>query len=167
MFESVNHAMVFMFNTIGREIVKLSSVYKMREPSGSGELSAHDQHAQAALIAAACERVLDVNERAFIVGSYGVLSADAENQLANMLLGVLGTGIYSKRGAKKLVINYFNRRGDGISMISMRKDFHGVSDRRMREIKRAAYEALDKLNRAANTKLDEEFYRCRLIDRGE
>lgn len=161
MFKSAHHALQFVFRTLGMPIVKMSSVNSMRGASGSGDMTPHDRHAQAAMIMAIVERAVDVNGIAYLKAYYGreLQKGTDERAVADVLVRVamsaMPTGMHSRRGVEKLVRIYF---GQGISMVSARTDFkcrHAV----VNEYKKLVHDAMDTIGRraedAAYTVLDD------------
>lgn len=72
MFRSVDHALKFAFGIEGLPIIKTGSVFKMMgRGGGKADLTAHDKHAQSAMILGMCKRVLTPGELAFVNAGYG------------------------------------------------------------------------------------------------
>jgi len=96
-FSNPEHALRWSYETSNRPIVKISSVNEMRGPerigggSSSDELTAHDYHAQAALILGLCERVLSPLHMAYVRVQFG-REASGFDLLARHLAGSFGTG---------------------------------------------------------------------------
>lgn len=158
MFNSVDETLNFAFRTLSGEIVKMSSINRMRGASGNSELSPHDMHAQAAMIVSVCEQVLDPYERAVIVAKYAGVKG-VQDTLSNMLIAQLETGAHSKRGVIKLCISYFEHQ---IGTASMRADF-GITDFKVRQYKNMANKIFRDLVYRAEILLDAEFRRAGLV----
>lgn len=127
MFYSAHHALKFAFRTLGMPIVKMSSVNSMRGAGGSGDMTPHDRHAQAAMIMAIVERTVDVHGQAFLRAYYGREHEAGEykrellNHLVKVVIGGLPSGMHYPRGVEKLIINYF---GGSVGMSAVRQDMH-------------------------------------------
>jgi len=126
MFKSARHALQFTFRTLGTPIVKMSSINNMRGSGGNGDMTPHDRHAQAAMIMAMVERVVDVNGLAYLKAQYGRELTGGEEAdkiretLVRCAMAAMPTGVHSSRGVSKLISIYF---GGKVSMTSVRTDF--------------------------------------------
>jgi len=147
------------------------------------ELTAHDRHAQAALILGMVERLSDVNQKAWIAAQYGkvfktrehsdkdvrlseeqraaVIIANAvEAQLVKAVMASLGTGIHSNRGVSKLIRNYF---GASIGVNAIRTDLK-CSHAAIPEWKEKVYSALDRIEANIENTLEQEMIGQGLIE---
>ena len=104
-FRNPGHALRWAFQVINEPIVKVSSINKMRGPSGFGELSPQDRHAQAALIMSLSERVLSPLHFAYIKLQFG-RDMSGMSFLALYLAGQFGTGLHSRRGIEQIIRGY-------------------------------------------------------------
>ncbi len=143
-FSSPQHALRWAYETSNRPIVKISSVNDMREASraggaaGFGELSAHDRHAQAALILSLCERVLPTLHMAYVRIQFG-REASGFDLLAHQLAANFGTGVHSRRSIDKIIRAYC---GEKIGLREIRKS---MSCGMLKAVayRNQAYDALD------------------------
>ena len=117
-FRSPEHALRWVYETSNTPIVKISSVNKMRGPQrASGEeITAHDRHAQAALIIAMCERVLSPVHMAYVQVQFG-RDATGFDLLVRQVSASLGTGVHSRRGIESIIRSYCGENGIGIREI--------------------------------------------------
>jgi hypothetical protein len=119
-FRNPGHALRWAFQVINEPIVKVSSINKMRGPSGHGEMTPHDRHAQAALIIGLCERVLSPLHFAYVKVQFGK-DCTGMDILARHIAGCFGTGLHSRRGIEQIIRGYC---GDRVTLsdlkISMR-----------------------------------------------
>lgn len=156
MFESAHHALQFAFRIINTPIVKMSSVNSMCGASGSGEMTPHDRHAQAAIILSIVEKAVDVNGLAYLKAHYGRELQGGEEQravadvLVRVAMAAMPTGMHSRRGIEKLVRIYF---GQDISMVSVRKDM-GCGHPRANEYRDAVRKALNAIGDRADYDVD-------------
>jgi hypothetical protein len=133
------------------DIVKLSSINRMSGGSGSGEMTPHDRHAQAALIIKVIEKELAITYRAYVmlryfgVGYCGNDESSLTNHLARVILGAMPTGMHSTRGIITLIKIYF---GKNIGLSAIRCDFRCGNDK-TKEYKKLAFDALDKIGSMA------------------
>lgn len=153
-FSSPEHALKWAYETISRPIVKISSVNDMREASraggsnGNGELTAHDRHAQAALILALCERVLPTLHMAYVRIQFGREAAGSDI-LAHHLAANFGTGVHSRRSIDQIIRAYC---GERIGLREIRASlrcgmFKAVS------LRNRSYDALDAIHVQAMDRL--------------
>ena len=156
MFKSAHHALQFAFRTLGMPIVKMSSVNSMRGASGSGDMTPHDRHAQAAMILSIVEKAVDINGLAYFKAHYGreLQKGEEERAVADVLVRVamaaMPTGMHSRRGVEKLVRIYF---GQDISMVSVRKDM-GCGHPRANEYRDVVRKALNEIGDRADYDAD-------------
>ena len=96
-FRDAEQALRWAYEISSRPIVRLSSVNAMRgsDKSSGGELTPHDQHAQAAMILSLCERVLPDLHMAYIRVQFG-REAGGFELLARHIAANFGTGIFSR-----------------------------------------------------------------------
>lgn len=149
MFKSARHALQFAYRTMASPIVKMSSINTMRASSigGNSGLTPHDRHAQAAMIMAMVERVVDPNGIAYLKARYGgeFTSGPDESRVREQLIRTvtasMPTGVHSIRGVAKLIIIYF---GGNISMTSVRIDFK-CKNERCYEYRNIAFCTLDNI----------------------
>lgn len=152
MFNSADAALRFVFRTLGVPICKMSSVNSMRSPSSSSEMSAHDRHAQAALILSVVEKAVDQTGLAYIMAHYGrelqhgERELDVLNHLVVSVMASMPSGVSSRRGVGKLVRIYF---GQPISLVSVRYDMQ-VRHERVVEFKKIVHDALDRIGNRAD-----------------
>lgn len=169
MFQSAHHALQFAFNTLGKPIVKLSSVNSMRGSSSYGELSPQERHGQAAMVLSIVEKAVDLNGQAYLRAHYGreLFGGEHERDLANHLvrvvIGTMPTGIHNPRGVEKLVRIYF---GQDISMISVRKDMR-CGHPKANEYRDIVKRALDAVGARADYDADMALRNARLIGQEE
>lgn len=156
MFRSSHQALQFAFRTLGIPIVKMSSVNSMRGASGNGDMTPHDRHAQAAMIMAIVERVVDVHGQAYLRAHYGREHDIGEhkrelmNHLVRVVIGTFPTGTHYPRGVEKLIINYF---GGSIGMSAVRCDMHcGIA--RANEYRDMVHQALNTIGKRAEHEVD-------------
>jgi hypothetical protein len=146
-----------MFELLNSEIVRTSSINRMRGSSGSSELSQQDWHAQAAMMMAMLERGLDSVELAFLYAHYGreLMSGSKARVIADTLviavMGSLPTGMHSRRGVEKIVRIFF---GQKISMVSVRCDFKS-SERTAYEYRTKVFNALSLVGKRADARAQE------------
>jgi hypothetical protein len=151
MFKSADAALKWSFRVMATDIVKLSSINRMSGGSGSGEMSPHDRHAQAALIMQAIKRILDPVGMAYVMAQYGreLQGGMHERQVSDALvvavIGSFPTGMHARRGVARLVGAYFGKEA---GMISVRTDL-GCNNRRYYEYKTWTNDALDRIHRRA------------------
>ncbi len=122
-FSNPEHALRWSYETSNRPIVKISSVNAMRGPeridgsTSSDELTAHDYHAQAALILGLCERILSPLHMAYVRVQFG-REASGFDLLARHLAANFGTGVHSRRGIEQIIRAYC---GQKIGLRELRK----------------------------------------------
>lgn len=106
-FNSPEHALSWAYELTNRPIVKISSVNTMRgaETQSSSELTAHDRHAQAALIVGLCERVLPSLHMAYVRAQFG-REASGFDLLTHHLAANFGTGLHSRRSIEQIIRSY-------------------------------------------------------------
>lgn len=160
-FKNVEHALKWAFQVLGTDIVKMSGINSMRGASGSGELTPYDRHAQAALIIGMAERVLDVNQMAWVLAKYGGVQHKRMvlDQLAKAIIATLPTGAHSRRGYEKLILCYF---GESIGVHAIRKDL-ACSLADVQKHRNTVYDALDAIWNRAYSILDAEMVAKGLI----
>lgn len=156
MFESAHHALQFAFGTLGKPIIKMSSINKMRGAAGNGDMTPHDRHAQAAIIMSVIEKAVDPGGMAYLLAHYGneLRGGDKERAVADVLvraaMAAMPTGMHSRRGVEKLVRIYF---GQDISMVSVRKDM-GCGHPRANEYRDTVRKALNAIGDRADYDAD-------------
>lgn len=152
LFNSTNQALRRMFELLNTVIVRTSSVNRMRGSGGGGDMSAHDWHAQAALMMAGLERELTPIEMASIYAHYGreLRGGERERWCADLLVqGVfpaLPSGMHSRRGVEKLVRIYF---GQDIGMRAVQFDFK-CSQRTTYDYRQRIFGALNQVCRSSD-----------------
>lgn len=165
MFKSADHALKWAFQVSGTPIVKMSSINSMRGAEGNGDMTPHDRHAQAALIVGMAERLLDVNEMAWVMAKYAAVLRGGEyerpvaDQLVKVVIAGAGTGQHSRCGYEKLVRIYF---GQEIGIPAVRKDL-GCGNTKAHEVKKAVFDSLDSIGNRTFGVLDDEMRRAGLI----
>ncbi|MDN5936681.1 MAG: hypothetical protein L0H75_11010 [Nitrosospira sp.] len=143
-FSSPERALRWAYETTNRPIVKLSSVNDMREAGraggarGNGELTAHDRHAQAALILSLCERVLPAPHMAYVRVQYG-REASGFGLLVRHLAANFGTGLHSRRGIEQIIRAYC---GEKTGLREIRKSM-ACGMLKAASYRNQAYDALD------------------------
>lgn len=186
-FKSVDRAINWAFRVCGVPILKGSSVFSLipRSDPSPSTLSAHDKHAQAALILSLVDRLTDQNQKAWIVahhckvfgtkdwGSVIKLSDEqraardtakaVEDQLVVAVIASMPTGIHSRRGFSKLVRNYF---GAGIGTHAIRADLRCSHDA-VPEWKDKVYTSLDRIANNIDAALEREMISHGLIEEFE
>lgn len=153
-FSSPERALRWAFETTNRPIVKISSVNDMREANGgggargSGELTAHDRHAQAALILSLCERVLPPPHMAYVRVQYG-REASGFALLAQHLAANFGTGVHGRRSIEQIIRAYCGER------IGLREIRRSMSCGMLKAVsyRNQAYDALDIIHAQAMDRL--------------
>ena len=176
-FKSVEHALKWSFQVSNTSIVNISSINSMRGSSGSGEMTQHDKHAQAALIISMADRLLDMSEMAWVLAKYGdgltkgdysqrdgknerlAQSRAIEDQLTKMVIQSLPTGVHSRRGYAKLVRCYF---GQQIGVHSIRTDLK-CAMANVATHRHAVYDVMDAVWRRAHPKLEDQMREQGLI----
>lgn len=155
-FKNVEHALKWAFGVSATVIVKGSGINAMRGSSGSGDLTPHDRHAQAALIIGMAERVLNVNQMAFVLAKFGCALNGGEHeravadQLTKVVIASLPTGMHSRRGYEKLIRCHF---GAVIGVQAIRKDLAcGMAD--VQKHKKIVNDALSDVWNSAYMTLD-------------
>ncbi|MBN9124790.1 MAG: hypothetical protein BGO99_00150 [Nitrosospira sp. 56-18] len=153
-FSSPEHALKWAYETISRPIVKISSVNDMREASraggssGNGELTAHDRHAQAALILALCERVLPTLHMAYVRIQFGREAAGSDI-LAHHLAANFGTGVHSRRSIDQIIRAYC---GERIGLREIRASLR-CGMLKAASLRNRSYDALDAIHAQAMDRL--------------
>ena len=156
-FSSPEHALRWAYETSNRPIVKISSVNDMREASraggmaGNGELTAHDRHAQAALILSLCERVLPSVHMAYIRVQFG-REASGFELLTHHLAANFGTGLHSRRSIEQIIRAYC---GEKIGLREIRKSM-SCGMLKAVSYRNQAYDTLDVIHAQAMDRLGME-----------
>lgn len=151
MFKSADAALKWSVRIMASDIVKLSSINRMSGGSGSGEMSPHDRHAQAALIMQLVERELAMTYRAYVMLRYfgidhcGDEESNLTQHLARVIVGAMPSGAHNTRGIITLIKIYF---GKNIGLSAVRCDFKCGNDK-SNEYKKLAFDALDKVESVA------------------
>jgi hypothetical protein len=140
-FRNPGHALRWAFQVINEPIVKVSSINKMRGPSGYGELTPQDRHAQAALIMSLCERVLSSLHMAYVRVQFGKDSSGMD-ALARYLAGQFGTGLHSRRAIEQIIRGYC---GDKLVLTELRKELKARYPNAVAS-RNKGYDALDAMN---------------------
>lgn len=167
MYRSAQHALKFIFRTLGRPIVKTSS--PDGGGMGAGEMTQHDKHAEAAMMMSLIERAVDDYGMAYLFAHYGreLMGGEHERPVMDMLLKAvmagLPTGMHSRRGVQKMVGIYF---GKPYSMVSARKDL-GCNNRRYYEYKEEISRILDHIGRRAENAVADALDRAGHIEKVE
>ena len=189
MFDSTQQAMQFAFHISGVPIVKTSGIYSMVPPNKKKPtdkhgnevaivrthmrcqspelvgLTIHERHAQAAMIIACVERAVDTTGMAYIRAHYGRELFGGEHArivadiLVRAVVGALGTGMHSRRGLQKLILNYF---GKDITLANIANDLNCtlyiVTKKRG-----VVYDALDAVGTRADIDAELALYNAGLI----
>jgi len=156
-FRNPEHALRWAYETTNRPIVKISSVNDMREASraggagGNGELTAHDRHAQAALILSLCERTLPAPHMAYVRVQYG-REASGFELLGRHLAANFGTGLHSRRSIEQIIRAYC---GEKIGLREIRKSM-SCGMLKAVSYRNQAYDALDAIHAQAMDRLSME-----------
>jgi hypothetical protein len=167
MFKSTDQALRRMFELLNSDIVRTSSINRMRGSSGGSDLSIQDWHAQAAMMMAGLERELSPVELAAIYAYYGreLRGGKKERVCADLLVQSvspsLPSGMHSRRGVEKLVRIYF---GADIGMVSVRCDLK-TSERTAYEYRKRIADSLMKTSNDADNKAREVFIRQGILAR--
>lgn len=149
-FSSPERALRWAYETTSRPIVKISSVNDMREGNragqvgANGELTAHDRHAQAALILGLCERVLPALHMAYVRIQFG-REASGFDLLTSHLAAHFGTGLHSRRSIEKIIRAYC---GEKIGLREIRKSM-SCGMLKAVSYRNQAYDALDVIHAQA------------------
>lgn len=153
-FSSPERALRWAYETTNRPIVKISSVNDMREGNraggvaGNGELTAHDRHAQAALILSLCERVLPALHMAYVRTQFG-REAGGFDLLVRHLAANFGTGLHGRRSIEQIIRAYC---GEKIGLREIRKSM-SCGMLKAVSYRNQAYDALDVLHAQAMDRL--------------
>lgn len=153
-FSSPERALRWAYETTSRPIVKISSVNDMREgnraggTAGNGELTAHDRHAQAALILGLCERVLPALHMAYVRIQFG-REASGFDLLACHLAANFGTGLHGRRSIEQIIRAYC---GEKIGLREIRKSM-SCGMLKAVSYRNQAYDAMDVLHAQAMDRL--------------
>ena len=156
-FRNVQHALRWAYETSNRPIVKISSVNAMRGPAGKGEsrpkdeLTAHDLHAQAALIITLCERVLPRLHMAYVRLQFG-REAGGLDLLVHHVAAGFGTGIHHRRGIQQIIRAYCGQR---TGLREIRKSLE-CGMLKAATLRNRAYDALDVIHDQAMHTLSRE-----------
>ncbi|SEK61531.1 hypothetical protein [Nitrosovibrio tenuis] len=146
-FSNAEHALRWSYETSNKPIVKISSVNEMRGPekidggASSDELTAHDYHAQAALILGLCERALSPLHMAYVRVQFG-REASGFDMLARHLAANFGTGVHSRRGIEQIIRAYC---GQKIGLREMRKSM-SCGMLKAATLRNQGYDVLDKIH---------------------
>lgn len=157
-FRNPGHALRWAFQVINEPIVKVSSINKMRGPSGHGELTPQDRHAQAALIMSLCERVLSSLHMAYVKVQFGK-DLSGMDILARYLAGQFGTGLHSRRAIEQIIRGHC---GEGLVLSELKSAMrigylHAVA------VRKKGYAALDRINSEAMSALWREMEQRELL----
>ena len=162
-FNDPQHALSWAYETISRPIVKISSINAMRGPDkgesgANGELTAHDLHAQAALILSLCKRILSDLHMAYINVQFG-REASGFNLLSRHLAANFGTGIHNRRGIEQIIRAYC---GQKIGLREIRKSM-ACGMLKAASLRNRGYDSLDLIHDQAMDILQREMEsRCLL-----
>jgi hypothetical protein len=140
-FRNPGHALRWAFQVINEPIVKVSSINKMRGPSGHGELTPQDRHAQAALIMSLCERVLSSLHMAYVKVQFGK-DLSGMDILAHHLARQFGTGVHSRRAIEQIIRGYC---GDRLVLSELKREMKARYPNAVAS-RNKGYDALDALN---------------------
>lgn len=149
MFKSADAALRWAFQVMATDIVKLSSINRMRGSEGNSEMSPHERHAQAAMIIKMIERTIDPVGMAYIMARYGRELQNGEHAtavavaLSTTVIGTFPTGMHNRRGVMRMIEVYF---GKDIAMKSLQTGLGGCSNRRYYEYKDWINKALDQIH---------------------
>ena len=166
-WRSVDEALAWAYRVAAGDIIKLSSLGKMRGAERqSSEATPHEIHAQAAIMMAHVQRLRDVLQ-AYVHARYWPAMRDqssvdesyraAMGILVRATIGALGTGVHSARAVHVCIAQYFER-GES-------RSFQGVHwvqrEARCRkatalEMRRAVWDSLDALQGRAWVILEDE-----------
>lgn len=165
-FRNVQHALRWAYETSNRPIVKISSVNAMRgadragESRPEGELTAHDLHAQAALVIALCERVLPRLHMAYVRLQFG-REAGGLDLLVHHIAAGFGTGIHNRRGIQQIIRAYC---GEKTGLREIRKSL-ACGMLKAATLRNRAYDALDAIHDQAMHTLGREMELRGLLER--
>jgi hypothetical protein len=157
-FRNPGHALRWAFQVMNGDIVKVSSINKMRGPSGYGELTPQDRHAQAALIMSLCERVLSTLHMAYVKVQFGKDSAGLDI-LASYIAGQFGTGMHSRRAIYQIIRGYC---GDKVTLNDLRASMR-VGHIQASATRNKGYYALDTIHGQVMTSLWREMEERELL----
>lgn len=149
MFKSADAALRWAFQVMATDIVKLSSINRMRGCDGVSEMSPHDRHAQAAMIMQMIERVIDPVGMAYIMARYGrelqggEHAGEVARALSQAVIGTFPTGMHNRRGVMRMIEVYF---GADYAMKSLQIGLGGCSNRRYYEYREWISKALDQIH---------------------
>lgn len=149
MFKSADAALRWAFQVMATDIVKLSSINRMRGCDGAAEMSPHDRHAQAAMIMQMIERTIDPVGMAYVMARYGRELQGGEHAtavavaLSTAVIGTFSTGMHNRRGVIRMIEVYF---GADYTMKSLQLGLGGCSNRRYYEYKDGINKALDHIH---------------------
>ena len=175
-FASVDAALAWAYQVVATDIVKISSLGRMRGAERPRvEASPQEIHGQAAQIIAHVERLPDLSQ-AYVHARYwpsrrdrsGALDDSYQAAMAILVQSVLstqGTGVHSQRAARVAVLQYFEGAGS--------RNFQGVHwvQRELRcrkstalDMRRAVWDRLDAIQRDAWVRLEESLSEAGLLD---
>jgi hypothetical protein len=157
-FRNPGHALRWAFQVINEPIVKVSSINKMRGPSGYGELTPQDRHAQAALIMSLCERVLSSLHMAYVKAQFG-RDGSGMDILVYHMAAYFGTGMHSRRGLEQIIRGYC---GDRVALSDLKSSMR-VGHIQAAALRKRGYDALDTINSQAMSALWREMEQRELL----
>ena len=167
-FSNPEHALRWAYETSNRPIVKISSVNCMRGPERSeggrskDEMSAHDYHAQAALILGLCARILSPLHMAYVSVQFG-REASGFDLLVRQLAANFGTGVHSRRGIEQIIRAYC---GERIGLRELRKTM-ACGMLKAAGLRNQGYDILDTIHAQAIDMLQTEMESRGLVRSGE
>ena len=163
---SSQDALRFTFATLGKPIVRISSINSMRGAASYGDLTPHERHAQAAMILACVERNVDSTEMAYLRSYYGRELCNGEyakvvaDVLVRAVVGSLGTGLHPRRGIQKLIFAYF---GQDIPISTIRRDLQCSLDNAIKK-RNIVYDLLGNLGARADNDAELALYNSGMIE---
>src|SRR5687768_2480018 len=161
-FASPQHALRWAYETTTRPIINTSWVSVTdRFLLANNELTAHDCHAQAALILSLMGRVLPPLHVAYVDMQYG-RNGEGLPLLLRYVAGSMGTGVYRKRAIDQMIRAYC---GQKISIREIRKNLQ-CSATKAAELRNRAYACLDSLDGYAMAILQGEMEKAGMLDTG-
>lgn len=145
-FKSAHSALKWAFRVMASDLCKTSSVYSMSGPDAARELTAQEQHAQAAIIASIAARSVGEGSagHGYLLMQYG-RSAEGIDMVVRHIAAGLGTGLHSRRAIEKCVRSYC---GQTIGIEAVRTDLK-IRKADALEYRRDMYRRMDLLHNMA------------------
>jgi len=157
-FRNPGHALRWAYETTNRPIVKISSVNSMRGPSGHGELTPQDRHAQAALIMGLCERALNSLQLAYVKAQFGRDSSGFD-LLVHHLAANFGTGLHSRRALDAIIRGYC---GDKVGLRELQRNM-SVGFLKAASLRNRGYDLFDHIHQQVIDVLWHEMTKSNLL----